>query len=757
MTPRECIEQTIKLWCVPGYHYELRCPKAGEYRVVSGYFKDFDRLANEALRWSGAAEAVYLTLNPVDPVFFALAANRTQIYAKKTASDADIVRRFRLLIDADPVRPNGLQLVSSTNDELKKALQCADRIQQFLTTQGWPEPLFGHSGNGGHLLYAIDLPNDEESTSLIQCLLENLNHKFGDSAVQVDTTVFNPSRICKLYGTKACKADHTDERPHRHSQIIKAPKTLATVPLDAIKPLATKSTTQPSTNGKAVAGTNNTPKLTPASTRPKVAWMEEFITTHNIEVYTRKEGGGRWAYRWEVPCPFCGEQDGAAAIVLMTDGRYGYTCLHNRCSGKQDTKRSWRDFRQHYEPEITDATAGFISAEDLLERVCGEEYFAADPPAVPKKQSCGSKFVFNPIWAADFAQANYTREWLVKGVLVKTQPCIIGGPKKSLKTSVLIDLMLSLGTGVPFLGHWEVPKSVRTVLISGESGEATLQETAKRVAEAKHIRWGDGDYGILCRLPQLGFEEDLAELTAGLLRNKVEAVIIDPLYLCLLAGLDKNAANIFEMGPLLLSVAEACREGGAQALLCHHTKKNLNAPYDPLDLEDLAYSGVAEFARQWLLLSRRILYVPGTGLHHLWLQYGGSFGHGGLMGLDIEEGVLDDDFGGRQWKAEVMTLAEAKEQKKVMSELQQKEKKDQADVREGKELLKLLCKHTGEYSVSKTQSDLGWFKPKFQRILNRLENAGWIELYEGCSAGGHGAAQSAKVAKVTRSGYEALK
>jgi len=45
-------------------------------------------------------------------------------------------------------------------------------------------------------------------------------------------------------------------------------------------------------------------------------------------------------------------------------------------------------------------------------------------------------------------------------------------------------------------------------------------------------------------------------------------------------------------------VADACRMGGAQPFLCHHTKKNLNAPYDPLDLEDLAYSGVAEFARQ---------------------------------------------------------------------------------------------------------------------------------------------------------------
>ena len=72
--------------------------------------------------------------------------------------------------------------------------------------------------------------------------------------------------------------------------------------------------------------------------------------------------------------------------------------------------------------------------------------------------------------------------FLVKGVLVEGQPMIMGGRPKTLKTGFACDLVVSLGSGTPFLGRFDVPRQVTAGFWSGESGAATIRETAKRQA-----------------------------------------------------------------------------------------------------------------------------------------------------------------------------------------------------------------------------------------------------------------------------------
>jgi hypothetical protein len=93
-----------------------------------------------------------------------------------------------------------------------------------LRDQGWPEPVVGDSGNGYHLLYRIDLPNDRGSLELVKGVLEALAFKFSDEAVEVDTTTCNAARIWKLYGTTARKGDDAGDRPHRRSRLLKVPE-----------------------------------------------------------------------------------------------------------------------------------------------------------------------------------------------------------------------------------------------------------------------------------------------------------------------------------------------------------------------------------------------------------------------------------------------------------------------------------------------------------------------------------------------------
>src|SRR5690606_37816590 len=130
-------------------------------------------------------------------------------------SDADIIRRRWFPVDIDPVRPSG---VSSNEEEHQAALARAVEISEFLgREQGWPAPVMADSGNGAHLLYRIDLPNDNESRDLVKRCLEVLDAIFSDCACAVDTANFNAARIWKMYGTTSRKGDHTEDRPHRKS------------------------------------------------------------------------------------------------------------------------------------------------------------------------------------------------------------------------------------------------------------------------------------------------------------------------------------------------------------------------------------------------------------------------------------------------------------------------------------------------------------------------------------------------------------
>src|SRR4051812_30748197 len=89
--------------------------------------------------------------------------------------------------------------------------------------------------------------------------------------------------------------------------------------------------------------------------------------------------------------------------------------------------------------------------------------------------------------SAEFAEAEYSRQWLVRSILLPGQPAVLGGPKKCLKTSLALDLAISLGSGTNFLGRFKVPEPVRVAVISGESGGAVVQETARRIAGARKV------------------------------------------------------------------------------------------------------------------------------------------------------------------------------------------------------------------------------------------------------------------------------
>ncbi len=258
---------------------------------------------------------------------------------------------------------------------------------------------------------------------------------------------------------------------------------------------------------------------------------------------------------------------------------------------------------------------------------------------------------FTPITAAELDAGNFELSYLVDGVIAERQPLIIAGQFKTLKTSIAFDLAVSLASATTFLGRF--PTQCRRVMVlTAESGMATVQETCRRICKQKQIELSGVQNLVFCdRVPSLVSPTHTNELIELMKKFETEVLIADPAYL-MIDG--ENAGNLFAMGTQLRAFAELALKSGATPVLLHHAKKNnLNATdYQPLELADLAWAGFAEFARQWLLLSRRERYIEGSGDHRLWMSVGGSAGHNGCWGLDISEGHPSNE-GGRVWCVEI--------------------------------------------------------------------------------------------------------
>jgi hypothetical protein len=250
-------------------------------------------------------------------------------------------------------------------------------------------------------------------------------------------------------------------------------------------------------------------------------------------------------------------------------------------------------------------------------------------------------------------------EYLIDPILVAGQPGGIFGGKKSLKTNVAIDLAESLATGGKFLNEFQVTRAVRVAILSGESGQPTIRETARRIAKSKGTTLASiAGAQIGYRMPNLSSVEHLMALEKMVVDSAIEVLIIDPTYLCLPIG--DGAANLFIVGGLLLGLSQIVQRTNCTILLIHHTKKNPADKFAPPELESIAWSGFQEWIRQWVLIGRREEYDPEQGgSHKLWLNVGGSAGHSGLWGVDIEEGTRQDT-GGRHWEVTVAKASEVR-------------------------------------------------------------------------------------------------
>jgi DNA-directed RNA polymerase subunit F len=331
--------------------------------TISGYYNDYERLADDIKPYIGKYN-VFFTLNPVKKDLISKSKNKLKYYAKNTTSDADITKRRILLIDLDAVRPTG---TSSTDEEHKSAIERAKEVEEFLEEQGWSEPILADSGNGAHLLYHIDLENNSNSVQLIKNVLKVLDEIFSDEKVDIDKSVYNAARICKLYGSVACKGDNTEDRPHRMAKVLEYPEKFEKVDVKQLQKLTSMLPNEKEKNNRI----DNHNKIDIKS------WMKRY----GIEVFKEKNWGNATVYVLE-KCPWREEHtDYSAYIIQFDNGAIVAGCHHDHCS-----QENWYTLRDKLEPgwrknnkkDRRDAESTKKSQSDILIELASQAEFFSD-------------------------------------------------------------------------------------------------------------------------------------------------------------------------------------------------------------------------------------------------------------------------------------------------------------------------------------------------------------------------------------------
>ncbi len=336
--------------------------------VVSGYYDDYEKLAQDIEPFDGKGN-IYITINPSRPELLARAANRLQFAARTTTSDDEILCDLWFPIDIDPIRPAD---ISSTDDELLLSIARRDEIVEFLSP--WAQPIKGMSGSGGHGLIRLPgYPNNEDTRHTKERLTKYLHDRFTDweldaqgnpilddkgakikrkDGVDVDNTVFNMSRIWKLYGTMAVKGDNVEDRPHRRSYLempVSFPEPVDLYAhINEIIPQQESTQEKEKRNAKGKAS-NEKRKETERDGDYPFLDVPAYLNAWGGEWRIKEKSDRTW-YQFRI-CPLHTDFDGdewECGICQDVNGKMGAKCMHNPDYTWQDFKEVLGDPKPYY-------------------------------------------------------------------------------------------------------------------------------------------------------------------------------------------------------------------------------------------------------------------------------------------------------------------------------------------------------------------------------------------------------------------------
>jgi hypothetical protein len=553
------IRQTLSIIAHPGDTLELRIPNIQGKRTDSGYFNDFDKLAQCAAGYDGRAEGIYITLNPVQHCLLARSNNRIKEYAKQTTADKEVARRRWIFVDFDPLRPAG---ISSSEGENAKALERAKLCRERLAQRGISS-LLANSGNGAHLLIPVDLSNDAESTALVKDFLTLLDSRFSDAEVKVDTGMVGANHLIKLYGTLACKGDSISERPHRRSEILEMPESLVPVSVETIQNLIA-SASMPVSKQVATPTTQTPPCATHTDRSGvdvirerfnMVAYAERLLgvqAIHQGHEYRLPGNGGFLINPSKGVWYHHSGQEGGDALDLVGHSLFGMSWNKRDPAMFKQVIQEAADFAGVTLPIPRQTTNTQPSATSLSVEKSPIAFttLQATPAATPAHQKAAVDLLMH----VDELDALPPIRWLIQDYVPEDSLVEVYGAPSAGKTQVVFDMAQTLAAaGKPVI--YVVAEGLRGY----RSRKKAWQQFRKQLGGELYI-W---------REPVQLFEVPAVQHFIDVIKPKQPVLVVfDTLSRCSL-GADEN--NQKDMGFVLEALDKVRRETSATVIAVHHT------------------------------------------------------------------------------------------------------------------------------------------------------------------------------------------
>lgn len=211
-----------------------------------------------------------------------------------------------------------------------------------------------------------------------------------------------------------------------------------------------------------------------------------------------------------------------------------------------------------------------------------------DDRAEDEKQESQKQSSFDVMRMVDYVKGygGSGVSWLVDEWLPDKSITFLVSPPESYKTWILLDLAVSVSSGTPFLGRYQINSPGPTMIIQQEDSHEGLTDRLALIVEQKlnAVPKLEGDTWQVPAMPdlpiyvhpsrQLRFDNKkvIEELEQQIAAIRPKVIMIDPLY-STTASTDNYMADLANQMMVLKTFRD---KYGCSFLIAHHSKKNLD-------------------------------------------------------------------------------------------------------------------------------------------------------------------------------------